>query len=111
MNWDNSKPKGTRRSPGISQSVLPSGFPNGSDGKESTCNAGDKGLIPGLERSPGVADGNSLQYSCLENSIDRGAWWATVQGVAKSWIKLSIQAHCSVLDTGGPRKTEAGVKR
>ena len=56
------------------------GFPGGSDSKESTCNAGDLGLIPGLGRSPGGGQGNPLQYSCLENFMDRGAWWATVQG-------------------------------
>ena len=61
------------------------GIPGGSDGKESACNAGDLGLIPGLRISPGEGNGNPLQYSCLENSMDRGAWWATVQarGVAK----------------------------
>ena len=55
-------------------------------GKEPICNAGDiraASSIPGLGRSPGEGDGNPLQYSCLENSIDRGAWWATVYGVAK----------------------------
>ena len=56
----------------------------GSDGKESSCNAGHLGLIPGLERSPGEGHGNPLQYSGLENSMDRGAWQATVHGVAKS---------------------------
>ena len=61
-------------------------FPGGSDGKESACNAGDPGLIPGLGRSPREENGYSLQYSCLENSMDRGAWWATVYGVAKSQI-------------------------
>ena len=50
-------------------------------GKEPTCNAGDRGLIPGLGISPGEGNGNPLQYSCLENSIGRGAWWATVHGV------------------------------
>ena len=59
-------------------------FPGGSDGKESACNEGDLGLIPGLERSPGGGHGHSLQYSCLENPMYRGAWWATVHGVAKS---------------------------
>ena len=58
----------------------------GSDGKESACNAGDSGLIPGLGRSPGEGKGNPLQYSCLENSMDRGAWRVTVHGVSKSWI-------------------------
>ena len=60
----------------------------GSDGKESVCNTGDSGLIPGSGRSLG-RDGNSLQYSCLDNSMDRGAWWATVHGVTKSWTRLS----------------------
>ena len=54
------------------------GIPGGSDGKESTCNAEDLGSIPGLGRSPGGGHGNPLQYSCLENPMDRGAWWATV---------------------------------
>ena len=58
--------------------------PGGPDSKESACNAGDLGLIPGLGRSPGGGHGNPLQYSCLENPMDRGAWWATVHGVAKS---------------------------
>jgi len=60
------------------------GFPGGSDGKDSACNSGDPGLIPGLGRSPGEGNGNPLQYSCLENSMDRGTWRATVHGVAKS---------------------------
>ena len=60
-----------------------------SDGKESACNAGDLGSIPGSGRSPGEENGNPLQYSCLENFMDRGAWWATVQGVAKSRTRLS----------------------
>ena len=54
-----------------------SDVPGGSDGKESACNAGDLGLIPGLGRSPGEGNGNPLQYSCLGNSMDRGAWRAT----------------------------------
>ena len=57
------------------------GFHGGSDGKESACNAGDPGLIPGLGRSPGEGNGSPTQYSCLENPLDRGAWWATVHGV------------------------------
>ena len=52
-------------------------FPGSSDGKESACSAGDPGLIPGEERSPGEGNGSPLQYSCLENPMDRGAWWAT----------------------------------
>ena len=59
------------------------GFPGGSNGKESACNVGDLGSILRLGRSPGVGNGNPLQYSCLENSMDRGAWQATVHGVAK----------------------------
>ena len=59
-------------------------------GKDSACNAGDMGSIPGLGRSPGGGNGNSLQYSCLENPMHRGAWWATDSpGVAKSGIRLS----------------------
>ena len=65
------------------------GFPGGSDGKESACNEGDPGLIPGLGRSPGEGNSNPLQYSCLENSKVRGAWWATVHGVTKSRTQLS----------------------
>ena len=57
------------------------GFPVGSDGKESACNAGNLGLIPGLRRSSREGNGNPLQYSCLENSMDRGAWQATVHGL------------------------------
>ena len=60
------------------------GFPGGSDGKESACIAGDLGSILGLGRSPGEGNGNPPQYSCLENPIERGAWWATVHGVAES---------------------------
>ena len=56
-------------------------FPGGSDSKASACNAGDPGSIPWLGRSPGEGNGNPLQYSCLENFMDRGAWWATVHGV------------------------------
>ena len=61
------------------------GFSGGSDGKESACNAGDLGLIPGLGRSSGEGNGNPLQYSYLENPIDIEAWWATVHRVTKSW--------------------------
>ena len=56
------------------------GFPGGSDGKESACNAGDPGSIPGLGRPLGEENSNPLQYSCLENSMDIGAWQATVHG-------------------------------
>ena len=59
-------------------------FPGCSDGKESACNAGDPSLIPGSGRSPGGRHGNPLQYSCLENLRDKGAWGTTVHSVAKS---------------------------
>ena len=61
------------------------GFLGDSDGKESACNAGDPGSTPGLGRSPGEGNGNPLQYSCLENPMDRGAWQAIVHGLTKSW--------------------------
>ena len=64
-------------------------FPGGSDGKESPCNAGDEGSIPGSGRSPGEGNGNPLQHSCLENPMDRGAWQTIVHGVTKSQIQLS----------------------
>ena len=64
-------------------------FPGGSDGKASVYSTGDPGSIPGLGRSPGEENGNPLQYYCLENPMDRGAWWATVHGVAKSWTRLT----------------------
>ena len=65
------------------------GLPGGSDGKESVCSAGDQGSIPELGRSPGEGNANPLQYSCLENSMDREAWRATVYGVAKSQTQLN----------------------
>ena len=65
------------------------GFPGGSEVKASACNVGDLGSIPGLGRSPGEGNGNPLQYSCLDNPMDGGAWWATVHGIAKSWTRLS----------------------
>ena len=60
------------------------GFPGGSEVKASACNAGDLGSIPGSERSPREGNGNPLQYSCLENPMDREAWWATIHGVTES---------------------------
>ena len=62
--------------------------PGGSDGEESACNAGDPSLIPGLGRSPEEGNDNPLQYSCLQNSMHRGAWQATVHGVTKSRTQL-----------------------
>ena len=64
------------------------GFPGGSDGKESACNVGDLGSVPGSGRSSGGGQGNPLQYSCLENPTDRGTWWTTVYGVANNWMRL-----------------------
>ena len=61
----------------------------GLDGKASTCNAGDPGSTPGARRSPGEGNGYPLQYSCLENPMDRGAWRATVRGATKSQTRLS----------------------
>ena len=65
------------------------GFPGGLDSKESVCNAKDLDSIPGLGRSPGEGNSNPLQYSGLENPLDRGAWWATVGVVTESWTRLS----------------------
>ena len=65
------------------------GFPGSSDGKESACNAGDPDSISGSGRSSGEKNGNPLQYSSLENSMDRGAWLATVCGVTKNQTRLS----------------------
>ena len=64
-------------------------LPRGSDGKASACNAGDLGSIPGSGRSPGEGNGTPLQYSCLENPMDREAWETTVHGIAKSRTRLS----------------------
>ena len=75
----------------MASSRVPSlnGWPSGSEVKASARNAGDLGSIPGSGRSPGEGNGNPLQYSRLENPMDRGAWWATVHGVAKSRTRLS----------------------
>ena len=72
------------------------GFPHSSFGKESVCNAGDPGSIPGSGRSPGEGNGNPLQYSCLENPMDRGAWQATVLGVARVGHDLVIKPPPSI---------------
>ena len=69
--------------------MLTTDFPGGSLGKESACNVGNPGSILGLGRSPGEGTGNPLQYSCLENFMDRGAWWAPVHGVTKSQTRLN----------------------
>ena len=68
------------------------GFSGGSVVKNPPANAGDTGLIPESGRSPGEENGNPLQYSCLENSVDRGAWRAVVHGVTKGWTQLSMHA-------------------
>ena len=72
-------------------------FLGGSDGKESACNAGDRGSVPGLGTSPGEGNGNPLQYPCLENPMERGAWQATVYGIAKSQTQMS-NFHLLTLD-------------
>ena len=66
------------------EELLKENFPGSSDGEEAVCNAGDLGWINGSGRSPGGGNGNPVQYSCLENSMDREAWRATVHGVPKS---------------------------
>ena len=81
MNWES----------GIDIYTLPCvklGFSGGSVGKKWVCNAGDLGSILGLGRSPGEGNGYSLQHFCLENFMDRGAWWVTVHGITKSWTRL-----------------------
>ena len=82
----------------------PSHFPGGSDGKESACNSGDLGSIPGSGRSPGEGLGYPLQYSGLENPKDRGAWRAAVHGVTKGWTWLSAtQQHLVETSLASPR--------
>ena len=81
---------------------ISSGFPHGSVGKESACNAGDPGSIPGSGRSPGEENNNPLQYSCLENPMDRGAWQATVHGVAKTGHHLATKPPPFYLISQGP---------
>ena len=76
------------------------GFPGGSAVKNLRARAGDTGLIPGMERSPGVGNGNPLQYSCQENSKNRGAWRAAIHGVTKNWTQLSIHTHAPLTQSG-----------
>ena len=80
---------------------------SGSNGKDSACNAGDLGSIPGLGRSPGGRHGNPLQSSCLENPTDRGAWWAAVHSVPKSqtWLKRLGRHTCTASPTSELLKT------
>ena len=82
--------------------------------KNPYANAGavrDAGSIPGSGRSPGIGKGNSLQHSCLENSIDREAWWATVHGVMKSWTRLSDWAHTHTHSSFGISGTSKGCRK
>ena len=76
------------------------GFPGGSVGKESPCNAEDAIAIPGSGRFPGVGNGDPLQYSYLENSMDRGAWWAIVHRVTKSWTCMRMLVQQGTLGQG-----------
>ena len=81
-------PLGQKDKPGVSEKLKRQGLPQWLSGKESACNigaAGDKDSIPESGRSPGGGHGNPLQYSCLENPMNRGAWWAIVHGIAKGW--------------------------
>ena len=75
----------------LGKNVMQLGFRSGSDGKESACNVGEPGSIPGSGRSPGEGNVNLLQYSCLENSMDRGVWRVTVHGAAESWTGLRTE--------------------
>ena len=84
-------------------------FPGGSEVKASAQNAGDLGSIPGSGRSPGEGNGNPLQYSCLENPMDREAWWATVHGVAKSLTRPSDLTFTFTIRGKGRRKKESVV--
>ena len=88
LGWENPLEKGKVTHSSILAWIIPWTI-RGSEGKEPTCSAGDPGSIPGSGGSSGEGNGNPLQYSCLENSMDRGAWWATVHGVAKSQTRLS----------------------
>ena len=82
--------------------MLSLGLPGGSEVKASARNAGDLGSIPGSGRSPGEGNGNPLQYSCLENPMDGGAWWAAVHGVAKCRTRLSdFTFTFTLVPTGG----------
>ena len=80
--WDSNLYKGTIWASPVAQMV-----------KSLSCNTGDLGTIPGLGRSPGEGNGNPLQYSCLENPMDRGAWWAAVHGAAHDWVANTFTFH------------------
>ena len=79
--------------------VLNRTSPGSAVSKESACQRRKcrrRGLVPGSGRSPGIQNGNPLQYSCRENSVDRGAWWATIYGATKSWTQLSVYTHTCI---------------
>ena len=90
--------------------LLLQGFPGGSDGKKSACNAGDPGSVPGWGRSPGGGNGTPLQY-CLENPVDRGTWEATVPGVTKHRARLSNYHFHFFLLLGPPSPTQSHPSR
>ena len=87
------------------------GFPDDSVLKNLPANVGDESSIPGSGRSPGEENGNPLQCSCLENFMDRGDWWATVYGVAKSWTRLSAQTTTVPLTATRVPKTQFSLKQ
>ena len=88
------------KSPGFGIGQTLAYIPPSSVGKESTCNAGDLGLIPGSGRSPGEGNGNPLQHPCLENPMNRGAWQATVHGVARVGHDLATKPPPAALNRG-----------
>ena len=102
------------RGPDILTPLRRLGFPGSSDGKESTCSAGDLGSSPGLGRTSGEGNGNPLQYSCLENLMDRGAWWAIVHGVAEldttDQLTLSLSEGRLKIDQGKERPPQMGLR-
>ena len=85
----------TLQTSNLLQSYNKLGFLCSSEGKASICNAGEPGLIPGLGGSPGEGNNNPIQYSWLENSMDRGAWWGTCYSVAKSWTRPRDKQYLS----------------
>ena len=97
--WWTESHKGTKRKGDSGQIAFDKAFAGdrassgGTDGKESACSARDPGSIPGSGRSPGESNGNPLQYSCLENPMEGGAWWVTVRGVAESGTTERLHFH------------------
>ena len=92
--------------------IMGLGFPGGSEVKASACKAGDLGSIPGSGRAPGEGNGNPLQYSCLENPMEGGAWWATVHGTAKSctWLSERLQFMRRGVKGAASYETDISVK-